>query len=276
MIANEREYKITRAAAKRFEDALAKVDERSADQHPLARKAMRESIESELEILREELAQYEALRSGRVAAFELQSLSDLPDVLIQARTSAGLTQRQLAERLGLKEQQVQRYEASRYASVSLERLQVVADALGVSFRETVSLPLKSDTELPEHRSQAASSTPPNLSGVLRRTGLTLHGMASSLNIPNGFALKLQRGRIDPESIPDHFANRLGEFLRVDAAQVRRLVGSPALRGRNAQLRVGKGQDTSSPAPLGVEGFREALAASPDLTAEQRHEWLDGE
>jgi transcriptional regulator with XRE-family HTH domain len=47
----------------------------------------------------------------------------------------------LAQRLGLKKQQVQRYEATRYAGVSLERVQQVADALGVKIREQVFSPV---------------------------------------------------------------------------------------------------------------------------------------
>jgi hypothetical protein len=45
----------------------------------------------------------------------------------------------------LKEQQIQRYEATRYAGVSLERLQAVADALGVVIREQVVLPVTAET-----------------------------------------------------------------------------------------------------------------------------------
>ena len=54
--------------------------------------------------------------------------------------AAGLNQRDLATRLGLKEQQIQRYEATHYAGVSLERIQAVAEALGVQIHERVILP----------------------------------------------------------------------------------------------------------------------------------------
>lgn len=40
-----------------------------------------------------------------------------------------------AERLTLAEQQVQRYEATQYRGVAAERLQQVADALGLRVRE---------------------------------------------------------------------------------------------------------------------------------------------
>ncbi len=86
------------------------------------------------------LAEYEALRAGQVSVLELDSLADLPEALIRARIAAGLTQKNLAARLGLKEQQVQRYEATRYDGVSLGRVQAVADALELQIREQVILP----------------------------------------------------------------------------------------------------------------------------------------
>lgn len=56
-------------------------------------------------------------------------ISKLPEALISERKKLGLTQKELAERLGLKEQQIQRYEATRYQSASLNRLLEIAEAL---------------------------------------------------------------------------------------------------------------------------------------------------
>ena len=50
-----------------------------------------------------------------------------------------LTQKELAERLSLAEQQVQRYEATLYRGVAAERLQQLADALRLRVRETFTL-----------------------------------------------------------------------------------------------------------------------------------------
>ena len=85
--------------------------------------------------------EYDALRNGHVQMLELSSLDELPDGLIRARIAAGITQKQLATQLGLKEQQIQRYESTHYAGVSFERIQAVADALGVTIREQVLLPV---------------------------------------------------------------------------------------------------------------------------------------
>jgi len=143
MIANERQYRITRTAAREFEEALVRLETVEAHRPPELRRVMREAMESQLEELREEIAEYDALRSGKVGVLELASLAELPDALIRARIAVGLTQKRLAERLGLKEQQVQRYEATQYAGVSLERIQEVAEALGVEIHERVILPTAS-------------------------------------------------------------------------------------------------------------------------------------
>jgi ribosome-binding protein aMBF1 (putative translation factor) len=98
---------------------------------PILRQAMEDAVRSQLSSLRAELAEYEALRAGDRRVLELISFDELPRALVQARIAAGLSQKQLAERLGLKEQQIQRYEASEYASASLQRLKAVIEALGV-------------------------------------------------------------------------------------------------------------------------------------------------
>jgi hypothetical protein len=65
MIANEREYQTTKAAIRRLKQALAHADERSAERHPLLQQALREGIEGELQLLGEQLAEYEARRVRR-------------------------------------------------------------------------------------------------------------------------------------------------------------------------------------------------------------------
>lgn len=137
MITNERQYRIARAEARKFEEAIAAARERepSPGTHPRIHEAMIESLESELAVLREDLDRYEALKSGKVRQCKVRSLRELPVLLIEARIAAGLTQRQLAERLSLPEQQIQRYESTMYAGVSLERVQDVADALGLEIEE---------------------------------------------------------------------------------------------------------------------------------------------
>jgi uncharacterized protein (DUF433 family) len=88
--------------------------------------------------------QYPYLRPAEVHAdmayYFDHSLDQLSKALIRTRIAAGLSQTELAGRLGLKEQQIQRYEARRYAGAGLDRVQAVADALGMQIHERVVLP----------------------------------------------------------------------------------------------------------------------------------------
>ena len=140
MIANERQYRIAKAELRRFEEAIEAQRQSlpSKGVDPRIHKAMGASLQSEAEELRAQIQRYEDLRDGRVDHREIEGLRDLPTALIEARIAAGLTQKALAERLGLQEQQVQRWEASLYSGVGVERLQEIIDALGMGVRETVS------------------------------------------------------------------------------------------------------------------------------------------
>jgi hypothetical protein len=137
LITNERQYRITKSEARKFKQAIeaARGREPSPDVDPRIHQAMIESLESELAVLREQLERYEALKAGKVKSRRARSLRELPIVLIEGRIAAGLTQRELAKRLGIPEQQIQRYEATLYAGVSLQRLQEVADTLGLEIEE---------------------------------------------------------------------------------------------------------------------------------------------
>jgi ribosome-binding protein aMBF1 (putative translation factor) len=131
MIKNEKQYRITQAQAKKFEAALI-LPTPQKDIHPKLMKAQREAMKSQLQELRRDLRSYERLRQGKRKTFEAASLEELATILIQARIASNLSQKDLAERLELNEQQIQRYESSEYASASLDRLHQVAEALKMS------------------------------------------------------------------------------------------------------------------------------------------------
>ena len=144
MITNERQYRITRANAEKFQKALDGFDQDARVQagvHPRLVQAQREAMESQLKDLTAEMGAYERLKSDAPPVISISSFDDLAEGLIQARIAGGLSQKALAEKLGLKEQQIQRYEAERYASASYQRLREVADAIGVRVRNDILLPM---------------------------------------------------------------------------------------------------------------------------------------
>ena len=60
-----------------------------------------------------------------------------------SRIAAGLSQKELAAKLGLKPQQIQRYEADNYQGASLGRVNAILRALGVKLRPGAELRLVS-------------------------------------------------------------------------------------------------------------------------------------
>lgn len=144
MIRNERQFHVTQAQRERLASHLtAEVDTATPD---WAIRASRQAIEAQLLDLDEELAEYDALRSANGAQpSTVSNLVELPDALVRARIAAHLSQRELADRLGLREQQIQRYESTDYAGASIARLQEVMHALEVSLAGEVELPPTADS-----------------------------------------------------------------------------------------------------------------------------------
>lgn len=144
MITNERQYRITQHKAKQFTEAIMEWDQNAQDRvdvHPLLSNAEREGMISQLADMRQELANYKQLRESYVSVISVPSFDELALGLIKARIAGHLSQRGLAERLGLKEQQIQRYESERYASASYKRLCEVAHALGIRIENEILLPM---------------------------------------------------------------------------------------------------------------------------------------
>jgi transcriptional regulator with XRE-family HTH domain len=143
MIKNERQYRITKAQATKLAQALEHLRTGAVGGTPvppLLQKAQEDALRSQVTDLHTEIAEYEALQSQRHTVLELTSFEEFPRALIQARIAAGISQKDLAERLGLKEQQVQRYEATEYASASMTRVSEIIRALGIRMREAILLP----------------------------------------------------------------------------------------------------------------------------------------
>ena len=154
MLQNEREYQNTKIQLGKMEQALeqaqTKLGERP-DLPEIVRQGHLNGITAIIGDLRAELSEYEALQSGQVRALPMQSvLAELPATLVRARIARGWTHKELAQALGTSEQQVQKDESGGYAKASLDKLNRVAGALGVSLsgRARLSRPLKARAPKP--------------------------------------------------------------------------------------------------------------------------------
>lgn len=136
MITNLRQYRITKGKVAEFAAALEAYDQDAlvrSGVDPVIARAHAEALNSQLQEFRQELEKYDALSSTDPATIVAESLANIPIALIKARIAQGLTQKDLAEKLGLKEQQIQRYESQQYHGASFERILEVANALGLRF-----------------------------------------------------------------------------------------------------------------------------------------------
>lgn len=93
---------------------------------------VRRTLLTEKRELSEILDSYQSAKDGNFEPLKRRAANDPGAVLIVARVTKGWPQKELARRLGLREQAVQRYEAERYRSISLAGFIRVARALDVS------------------------------------------------------------------------------------------------------------------------------------------------
>ena len=132
MVKNERQYKITRRRADEVRNTIGELHRTALTEglQPEMRELQLDAARGMLGDLEAELAEYDALHAATL--IEATGIEQLPTALIRARIACGLTQRQLAERIGLQEQAIQRYEAADYFGVSFARLVEIANALEAS------------------------------------------------------------------------------------------------------------------------------------------------
>ncbi len=131
MIQNEHQYKVTQGAIKDFAQAIKRLLEQADTLSPLQISTVQKSFQTQIDELQAQLQEYDDLKAGKIE-IKMGSIEDLPKVLIQKRISLGMTQKELAAKLGIKEQMVQRYESNGYESISYNRLTDVWNALETS------------------------------------------------------------------------------------------------------------------------------------------------
>jgi hypothetical protein len=120
MIKNEKQYNTSKKRLAEFELTIAtkqpKVLPNSKEEGAL------NSLIRIKNDIKEEIKQYESLKHKGIPLRRKVSVAQLPNILIEHKIAKGLTQKQYSAILGIKEQQLQRYEAENYSSVSFSRL----------------------------------------------------------------------------------------------------------------------------------------------------------
>ena len=139
MIRNESEYQ---EASSRLEEEQARFAEhrerlKAAGLNDDEIKRVIDPMESFHLQLQEEVESYERLKRGEFE--ELKNLRGLGHLLISLRIAKGISQRELASRLGVHESQVSRDERNEYHGITLERAGRILDALKVTLHTKVEM-----------------------------------------------------------------------------------------------------------------------------------------
>lgn len=128
-IKNQRQLTASRNWLREFQHALREAEKNPAQLPPILHKAETDGIQSQILALELEIEEYEAVSNTAPDKATLQSLEDLPAALVRMRIIRGITQQELAEKLNLKHQQIQRWESGAYTQATFKRILQVMHAL---------------------------------------------------------------------------------------------------------------------------------------------------
>lgn len=138
MIKNEKQYEYTQYWVNRFQESIDALQQDISlkENDPLRRQVSYEYLDSQLIILQEEIAEYEKLTSydnKQPIKIKVENFNKLADVLIKARIAAKMSQKELADILGIEEQRIKECEDKDYQCASFCELLEISSALGVEF-----------------------------------------------------------------------------------------------------------------------------------------------
>ena len=135
MIKSEAQRKRTLAQIEGFRSALDAARRETSGKRQAV---LVKSYQSMMDQLAAEVAEFDQLKAGRIRVPPIDRLDQIAPVVTRIRIAKGISQTELARRLGVSKQLIHRYEESDYQTLGLAKLQQVLDAMGVVLRAKVS------------------------------------------------------------------------------------------------------------------------------------------
>jgi DNA-binding Xre family transcriptional regulator len=137
MIKNEKQYRISKRKSGELADAIDRINN-DLKKDPLRKEILTTSLIMAKQDIEKEILAYEKLKKNTIGKLKERLFSDLPSLLTEYKIKSGLTQKEFAAQLGIKEQQLQRYEADNFRSVTFKNLLRFLEAVGleVTIKET--------------------------------------------------------------------------------------------------------------------------------------------
>ena len=135
MIKSGAQRERTVAQIEGFQRALTNLDKEISGKRSVA---VRGSHEGMIRQLEDELREYDQLKSGELGLPHVERLDQIAPFIVKIRIAKGVSQTELARRLGVSKQVISRYEESEYQTVAITRLQEILDAIGIKTLVTLS------------------------------------------------------------------------------------------------------------------------------------------
>lgn len=130
MIKNEKQYKITKKKLQDLNEVILRK-QNGTDPLPAKDRLLLVSMQDMKGQLENEIDTYDLLKELNSPILEERSIDELPELLIEFKIRSGLTQKEFSQKVGMKEQQLQRYEAENFNSISFRNLLKILHAVGL-------------------------------------------------------------------------------------------------------------------------------------------------
>lgn len=133
MIKNQKQAVITKGKLAELKKAKNELEAKKNEYSPVEYKLAENSFNGLIEDLESQIKTYESLVGGSFHCLKPKNIEDIPNILIAARLAQKMSQKDLADAIGIQEQQIQRYEAADYEGASWTRIVEVILALNLQF-----------------------------------------------------------------------------------------------------------------------------------------------
>jgi len=130
MIKNEKQYKITKKKLAVLHQKITEMNS-EGDRLSLTRQLVLNSLLDMSGDMETAIAEYDLLKKNKTKILKSRSLYELPSLITEYKIASGLTQKEFSKKIGMKEQQFQRYEAENFQGISFKNLLKILQAIGL-------------------------------------------------------------------------------------------------------------------------------------------------
>jgi len=131
MIKNSKQLKNTEKKINKLLEFINKSGSIASEKDDTFNRVEIEATKSMVDSLQREIYEFKCVKNDSTISFENIEVADLSKLVIYARIAEGISQEELANRIGVKQQQINRYESNDYETASLSRILDVIDALKI-------------------------------------------------------------------------------------------------------------------------------------------------